>query len=104
MMCYCSEWLQLVAASLRVSSLRCSNKRVMRGNAVHAGRPVCRGEELLELLQKPTAKENAAVEKFRTGGASVREYCPQLTKADCCRCANTPACFMSRVALAGAIR
>jgi hypothetical protein len=25
------------------------------------------------------------VEKFRTGGASVREYCPQLTKEDCCR-------------------
>lgn len=45
----------------------------------------CRGEELLELLQKPTAKENATVEKFRTGGASVREYCPQLTKEDCCR-------------------
>lgn len=26
------------------------------------------------------------MEKFRTGGASVREYCPQLTKEDCCRC------------------
>ncbi len=44
-----------------------------------------RGDELLELLQKPTAKENATVEKFRMGGTSVKEYCPQLTKEDCCR-------------------
>ena len=49
------------------------------------GWDVCRGEEVLELLQKPTAKENAVVEKFRTGGASVREYCPHLTKEACRR-------------------
>lgn len=40
---------------------------------------------MLELLQKPTAKENATVEKFRMGGTAVKEYCPQLTKEDCCR-------------------
>ena len=46
----------------------------------------CRGEELLDLIQKPTAKESATVEKFRTaGGPAVREYCPHLTKEDCCR-------------------
>ncbi|KAL3132362.1 hypothetical protein ABBQ32_008938 [Trebouxia sp. C0010 RCD-2024] len=47
-----------------------------------------RGEGLLELIQKPTAKESATVEKFRTaGGPAVREYCPHLTKEDCC-CAH----------------
>lgn len=46
----------------------------------------CRGEELLDLIQKPTAKEAATVEKFKTeGGPAVREYCPHLTKDDCCR-------------------
>lgn len=49
-----------------------------------------RGEELLALLQKPTARENAAVDKFRTGGAAVKEYCPQLTSEDCCRCPSRP--------------
>ncbi|DBB14193.1 hypothetical protein WJX82_003213 [Trebouxia sp. C0006] len=44
-----------------------------------------RGEELLDLIQKPTAKETATVEKFRTaGGPAMREYCPHLTKEDCC--------------------
>ena len=47
---------------------------------------VSRGEELLDLIHKPTAKENATVKKFRTeGGPAVREYCPSLTKDDCCR-------------------
>ena len=46
----------------------------------------CRGEELMDLIKKPTAKESATVEKFRTaGGPAVREYCPHLTKEDCCR-------------------
>lgn len=50
-----------------------------------------RGEELLELIQKPTAKESATVEKFRTtGGPAVREYCPHLTKEDCCRAHQQP--------------
>lgn len=45
-----------------------------------------RGEQLLELLHKPTAKESALVEKFKTeGGPAVREYCPNLTKDDCRR-------------------
>ncbi|KAK9819653.1 hypothetical protein WJX72_000802 [[Myrmecia] bisecta] len=43
-----------------------------------------RGEELLELIQKPTAKESATVQRFRTeGGPAVREFCPSLTKDDC---------------------
>ena len=47
-----------------------------------------RGEELLELIQKPTAKESAVVNKFKTeGGPAVREYCPHLTKDDCRRSA-----------------
>ena len=47
----------------------------------------CRGEELLELIAKPTAKESAVVKRFKTeGGSSIREYCPSLTKDDCCRC------------------
>lgn len=45
-----------------------------------------RGEELLDLIQKPTAKEAATVKRFKTeGGPAVREYCPNLTKVDCCR-------------------
>jgi hypothetical protein len=43
------------------------------------------------------------VEKFRTGGASVREYCPQLTKEDCCRCGRCmiahPACLTAFASL-----
>ena len=46
----------------------------------------CRGEELLELIAKPTAKETAVVKRFKTeGGSNIREYCPHLTKDDCCR-------------------
>ena len=46
----------------------------------------CRGEELLELIAKPTAKENAVVKRFKTeGGPQIREYCPHLTKDDCRR-------------------
>ena len=48
-----------------------------------------RGEELLELIQKPTAKAAATVEKFRSaGGPVIREHCPKLTKEDCMRCAH----------------
>ncbi|KAK9819438.1 hypothetical protein WJX74_004366 [Apatococcus lobatus] len=43
-----------------------------------------RGAELLDLIQKPTAKESATVNQFKTeGGSVVREYCPHLTKEDC---------------------
>ena len=46
----------------------------------------CRGEELLELIAKPTAKESAVVKRFKTeGGPVIREYCPHLTKDDCRR-------------------
>jgi hypothetical protein len=48
-----------------------------------------RGETLLDLIQKPTAKETATVKRFKTeGGPAVREYCPHLTKDDCSRCAH----------------
>ena len=41
---------------------------------------------MLELIAKPTAKENAVVKRFKTeGGPQIREYCPHLTKDDCRR-------------------
>eukprot|EP00250_Pteridium_aquilinum_P027501 c3507_g1_i1 orf=139-2463(+) len=44
------------------------------------------GEELLDLLHRPTARETAVAEKFKTKGGSVlKEYCPNLTKEDCRR-------------------
>eukprot|EP00850_Spirogloea_muscicola_P008773 SM000047S16912 [mRNA] locus=s47:795117:799981:+ [translate_table: standard] len=44
------------------------------------------GTDLLELLQKPTAKESAVAAKFKSkGGSIVKEYCPYLTKEDCVR-------------------
>jgi len=43
------------------------------------------GEELIGLIQKRTARESAAVEKFQTDGSAVREYCPHLTKEECRR-------------------
>jgi hypothetical protein len=57
-----------------------------------------RGNELLELIGKRTAKEQAVVEQFRSeGGPTVREYCPHLTKLDCCRRARAaPACRPAR--------
>ena len=37
----------------------------------------CRGEELLELIAKPTAKENAVVKRFKTeGGPSHQGVLP----------------------------
>ena len=43
---------------------------------------------MLDLIQKPTAKESATVNQFKTeGGSVVREYCPHLTKEDCRMCA-----------------
>ena len=46
---------------------------------------VDRGEELLELIQKRTAKDLATVEKFQMGGMAVREFCTHLTKEECRR-------------------
>ncbi|XP_076338474.1 methyltransferase like 3 [Tachypleus tridentatus] len=42
------------------------------------------GEEILELLSKPTAKERSLVERFQSqGGAQVQEFCPHGTKEEC---------------------
>lgn len=42
------------------------------------------GEEILELLTKPTAKERSVAEKFKShGGAQVMEFCSHGTKVEC---------------------
>ncbi|KAJ3680162.1 hypothetical protein LUZ60_016440 [Juncus effusus] len=44
------------------------------------------GEELLDLIHRPTAKETAVAAKFKTkGGSQLKEYCSNLTKEDCRR-------------------
>ncbi|KAF5734963.1 N6-adenosine-methyltransferase MT-A70-like [Tripterygium wilfordii] len=44
------------------------------------------GEELLDLIHRPTAKETAVAAKFKTkGGSQLKEYCSSLTKEDCRR-------------------
>ncbi|KAL5551530.1 hypothetical protein UlMin_001706 [Ulmus minor] len=44
------------------------------------------GEELLDLIHRPTAKETAVAAKFKTkGGSQLKEYCTSLTKEDCRR-------------------
>ncbi|KAG1362273.1 N6-adenosine-methyltransferase MT-A70-like [Cocos nucifera] len=44
------------------------------------------GEELLDLIHRPTAKETAVAAKFKTkGGSQLKEYCTHLTKEDCRR-------------------
>nr|XP_043639943.1 putative N6-adenosine-methyltransferase MT-A70-like [Erigeron canadensis] len=44
------------------------------------------GEELLDLIHRPTAKETAVAEKFKSkNGPQVKEYCTALTKEDCRR-------------------
>ncbi|EEF43426.1 N6-adenosine-methyltransferase MT-A70-like [Ricinus communis] len=44
------------------------------------------GEELLDLIHRPTAKETAVAAKFKTkGGSQLKEYCSALTKEDCRR-------------------
>lgn len=44
------------------------------------------GEELLELLSKPTAKEKNLLESFRSAdGYRVQEFCPKGTKGECIR-------------------
>lgn len=42
-----------------------------------------KGEELLELLDRKTAREQEKLQRYQTGGAAVREYCPYLTKEAC---------------------
>lgn len=47
------------------------------------------GEEILELLSKPTAKERSLAEKFKSqGGAQVMEFCPYGTRVECDRVAQ----------------
>lgn len=47
------------------------------------------GEELLELLSKPTAKERNLLERFRSAdGYQVQEFCPKGTKDECRRNGN----------------
>lgn len=49
------------------------------------------GEEILELLSKPTAKERSLIEKFKSqGGAQVMEFCPHGTRAECERQQPSP--------------
>ncbi|CAN4127893.1 unnamed protein product [Withania somnifera] len=44
------------------------------------------GEELLDLIHRPTAKESAVAARFKSkGGSQVKEYCSSLTKEDCRR-------------------
>lgn len=48
------------------------------------------GEELLDLIHRPTAKESAVAAKFKSkGGSQVKEYCSALTKEDCRRQAGS---------------
>lgn len=42
------------------------------------------GEEILDLLSKPTAKERSLTERFRSqGGKQLMEFCPHGTRSDC---------------------
>ncbi|KAK4748697.1 hypothetical protein SAY87_015283 [Trapa incisa] len=41
-------------------------------------------EELYDLIHRPTAKETAVADKFKTkGGSQIEDYCSALTKEDC---------------------
>ena len=43
-------------------------------------------EEILELLNRPTAKERTLMDTFRSaGGGGVREFCAHSTKRECMR-------------------
>lgn len=44
-----------------------------------------KGEELLELLDRKTARQQEQFQQYQTGGAAVREHCPHLTKEACRR-------------------
>ena len=46
------------------------------------------GEEIRELLSRPSAKEKTLAEQFRSqGGTTVQEFCPHGTKSECRRAA-----------------
>lgn len=48
------------------------------------------GEEILELLSKPTAKERSLAEKFKSqGGTQVMKFCSHGTRAECLRSRST---------------
>ncbi|XP_054169069.1 N6-adenosine-methyltransferase catalytic subunit-like [Oppia nitens] len=48
------------------------------------------GEEILDLLSRPTAKERSIVEQFRSvGGAQVQEFCQHGTKEECMKANQT---------------
>ncbi|XP_022737968.1 N6-adenosine-methyltransferase MT-A70-like [Durio zibethinus] len=48
------------------------------------------GEEILNIINRPTARETAVAAKFKSkGGSQVREYCSALTKEDCRRQSGT---------------
>ncbi|XP_063218308.1 N6-adenosine-methyltransferase catalytic subunit [Bacillus rossius redtenbacheri] len=51
------------------------------------------GEEILDLLSKPTAKERSLAERFRSqGGAQVMEFCPHGTKMECAKFSSASPC------------
>ena len=50
------------------------------------------GQEILDLLSKPTAKERSLAERFRSQGAQVMEFCPHGTKVECQRNAGMSQC------------
>jgi len=53
------------------------------------------GAELAELLSRPTAREAAAAERFRSvGGPALKQFCPKLTREECRRATprGAPAC------------
>lgn len=48
------------------------------------------GEEIRELLSRPSAKEKTLAEQFRSqGGNTVQEFCPHGTKSECRRVSST---------------
>ncbi|XP_077868588.1 N(6)-adenosine-methyltransferase subunit METTL3-like [Saccoglossus kowalevskii] len=46
------------------------------------------GEEIFDLLSKPTAKEQSVVEKFKSQGKLLKEFCPHGTKGECMKTMN----------------
>ena len=50
------------------------------------------GDEIKDLLEKPTVKERYIQEKFRTqGGSKLRTFCPSGTKEECRKAKGTDA-------------
>lgn len=49
------------------------------------------GEEILDLLTKPTAKERSLAERFKSqSGNQVQEYCSHGTRAECLKVMDSP--------------